>query len=97
MRPTEKPRGVALGHSLVFSSARFLAVSHLQEGQLSCQRATLHGRVTLRPVKITPFCLFFWPVEDGVHITGKLQMVIEGWNGWKKTRPGGETQRGSEL
>lgn len=78
MRPIEEPRGVAPGHSLVFSSARFLAVSHLQEGLLSCQRATLHSSVTLRPVKITPFCLFCWPAEDGVHMTGKLQMVIEG-------------------
>lgn len=79
-------------HSQVFSSPWFLAVSHLQEGQLSRQRATLHSSVTLCSVKITPSCLFCWPVEDGVHTqiwpwaadgTRKLRWM-------EKTRPGGE-------
>lgn len=42
MRPIQEPWGVTPGHSQVFS----LAVSHLQEGLLSCQRATLHSSVT---------------------------------------------------
>ena len=79
MRPIQKPWGVTPGHSQVFSCAWFLAVSHLQEGLLSCHRATLHSSLTLRPVKVTPFCLFCWPVERRVHtgLTEKLQMVIK--------------------
>lgn len=73
--------------------ARFLAVSHLQEGLLSCQRATLHSSVTLRSVKITPFCLFCWPAEDGVHMQvwpGAADGHRElGW--MENPKPGGES------
>lgn len=93
MRPIQKPWGVTPGHSQVFSSAWFLAVSHLREGLLFCQPLFTAAK-WFAPLKITPFCLFCWPAEERVPMQ-VWAGAADGHGGleWmEQTRPGGETR-----